>query len=417
MNPEKSLNDAIAKANGKSCAILIERCEKSAEHPYGIKTVTDIKPDEIVVVGLPGTVSRSENLKACNGIIKRITNFVSNNPKLKGIKVRPVMAVCDFGNYYDKETAKHIMLLMQNNPNEAYRLLGRLSAKGQEEITMPNYVKDIYKAVIENRISANDGTIRLPEAQALRNISKAIFIPYCWGGHTMIKLEQYMDGRMTNLCYDEKERDFIQSQMLSVAYSPSCPIGITKSRMISFSSATDLLTKHNNYAKEYLNMYANSCPDFGYLWLDKGQGNIFYCTQFNKAGVEGNEIKYICRKINSWEDLMEPWPNEEKKKRLGEHDFIGFEPTAEMSKAAQKIQSFANNVIINGIKHAAKQNDKGYTKLPNTRMLAANTPKDHWNLFQAYRMGIALKLHIERYGKENILRDSYATHVQFASLD
>lgn len=415
MNPEISFENAIKNANGKSSAILIERCEKSAEHPYGIKVVENVLPDEILVVGLPGTVSRKQNLKACNGIIKRITNFVNNEPRLKNIKVRPVMAVCDFGDYFYKETAKEIMLLEQNNRDEAYRKLGRMSGKEQEEMTMPTYVKDIYNLVLKNRLSDASGTIRLPEAKALRNISRTIFVPYCWGSYTALKLEQYMQHKMEVLQYKPAEREHIQSQMVALNYSPSCPIGISKSRFISISSATDLTTKHNNYAKEYLNMYMHGCPDFGYLWWDSKKGNIFYCTQFNKNGVEGNEVQYKLVKINSWEDLMRR--EDDKTPRLGEHDFIGFEPTDLMSNAAKKLQYYANNILVNSIKHAAKQGNKGYKELPNTRMLAAKTPKDHWDLFQAYRLGLVLDLRIKDFGKENIMKYSQAANIGFVSMD
>lgn len=415
MNPEISLSNAIEKANGQSSAILIERCEKSAEHPYGIKVVENILPNEILVVGLPGTVSRKESLKACNGIIKRITDFVNNEPRLKNIKVRPVMAVCDFGNYFYKETAKNIMLLEQNNRDEAYRRLGRMSCKEQEEMTMPNYVKDIYNLVLKNRLSDGSGNIRLSEVQALRNISRTIFVPYCWGGYTALKLEQYMQHKMEVLHYNPTERTHIQSQMVALNYSPSCPIGVSRSRFISISSASDLTTKHNNYAKEYLNMYVHGCPDFGYLWWDSKKGNIFYCAQFNKYGVEGNEIQYKLVKINSWDDLFHK--KDDETPSLGEHDFIGFEPMELMSNAAKKLQYYANNILVNSIKHAAKQGNKGYKELPNTRMLAAKTPKDHWDLFQAYRLGLLLDIRIKDFGKENIMKYSPAANMGFVSMD
>ena len=116
------------------------------------------------------------------------------------------------------------------------------------------------------------------------------------------------------------------------------------------------------------------------------------------------------------EDRLKYILNEEKRK-LSEHDFLGFEATDDMSKAAKKIQHFANNIIINGIRRAANQPTEGYHKLPNTRILAANTPKDHWDLFQAYRMGIALKLHIKEFGKENIMKRSFAANIQYVTLD
>ena len=415
MDMNQIYNVMIEYAQGKSSAMLIERCEKSEEHPYGIKLAAPISTDEIAVVALPGTVSRKENLKACNGILKRLTNFIENNQKLKGIKVRPVIAVCDFGDYFDKEHAKKLMLLEQNNPKKALELIKALPMAERQEYLTPNYVKDIYKLVLQDRLVSDKSRIRMPQAQALRNIRRTIFVPYCWGGYTALKLEHYMQDEMLALHYSKEEREYIQSQMLIVAQSPSCPIGISKSRMVSFSSASDLLTKHNNYAKEYLNMNPFGCPDFGSLWLDSKDGNIFYCTQFNKIGVEGNPKQYRLIKIDDWDDLMKS--SENKKKSLGEHDFLGFEPTDEMSKAAKKIQHFSNNIIINGIKHAANLPKQGYRNLPNTRRLAANTPKDHWDLFQAYRMGLALKLNIKDYGKDNIMKNSYAANVQYVSLD
>ena len=419
MNIEQALDEKIMQADGGSVAVMAERCEKSAEHPDGIKKAEKINSDEMVVVGVLGTVSRSYAPKATNGFLKMMAQFVENEPKLKGVKVRLVAAVCDFGKYFDKDTAEELMLLEQNNSLKAQTLLSSLSKKEQQEMTIPGYVKDIYDFVLDGRFRDQEHNIRLSLPKALKKTRKTMFLAYCWGGYTILKLEKMMQNQMKNLNYTAEEQKLILSQMLSVAYSPSCPIGINQSRMVSFSSASDTKTKHNNYAKDFLQINMNppfsGVPDFGYMWLDSKAGNIFYCAQYNKYGVEGNKLIIVAREIDDVEDLLKA---EDKKDRgITEHEFLGFVAHPSMSKAACRIQKFANQIIVNGILHAVKQPECGYDMLPNTRRLAANSLKDHWDLFKAYRWGEEVKLCVKKYGKEKVLRDSYANRVKFVSLD
>ncbi|MDO4184826.1 MAG: hypothetical protein Q4D11_06330 [Rhodospirillales bacterium] len=87
-----------------------------------------------------------------------------------------------------------------------------------------------------------------------------------------------------------------------------------------------------------------------------------------------------------------------------------------MSKSAKQIQHFANNILINAIKHSAKLPPKGYSQLPSTRQLACNNPKEHLQLAKAFYKACAIRDFMNKLGKQQILKTSALANMQYVSI-
>lgn len=412
MNIEESIINANKRVNNLSSTVIAERCEKCAEHPYGIKEATAICPDEVITLVLSGIPPKYVRTKCYNGFLKRIDNFT----KSLGLKTRNVIALTDDGQYYDDRLARAVMQYQDNNPKKGEEILSQYSQATQEEIRMPQYAKDIFEQVILPRISENKGKIRLPLAQALRRVRKMNIVAYCHGGHTALKLEELMQEKMRELGYSKEERSQIQKQMMILAYSPDCPLDKSQSRYIAISSASDLRIAQNNGIKEYVNYELGAVLDFGWLYQSHHGNDSFYCARYNKNGVEGNPLVWTKIDLNGIDDLLKP--REEDKNNIKEHDFLGCEKRENMSKAAMRLQKVGMNILEAAIQNSLEQEDEGFKPLPKTFHMASRGIKDYYRMFKAYQKGLALKLIIkDRGGKEKIMQQSCLANIKTATLD
>ena len=409
MNIEQCIINANKRVCNLSSTVIAERCEKCAEHPYGIKEAASIDPDEAIILALSGIPEKHERTKIYNGFLKRIDNFI----KSLNFNTRTVIALTDDGHYYDDIAARSIMVEQIKNPKKAEEILSQYPLTTQKELLMPQYVKDIVEQVIMPRISADGGKIRLPLAQALRRVRKVNIIGFCHGGHTALKIEELMQKKMAELGYKASERRAIQKQLMILAYSPDCPLNISKSRFIAISSASDLTINHLNAVKEFAHIDFNVL-DFGCLYQTNHDNDTFYCAKYNKNGVEGNPLVWTKIEVNGIDDLLKPRP---KNDSISEHDFLGYEERPNMSKAAKRLQQIGKNILENSIKNSLSQEDTGFKPLPKTFKLASNKLKDYYQMFKAYRMGITFKVIIRKYGKENIMKRSWVSDIKTVSLD
>ena len=407
MNIEQSIINANKRVCNLSSTVIAERCEKCAEHPYGIREAAPISPDEVITLVLAGIPKKYNRTKHYNGFLKRIDNF----SKSLELNIRNVIAITDDGHYYNDEAARAIMNYQDKNPKRAKEVLSKYSQTSQRELLMPQYAKDIFEQMILPRISADNGKIRLPLAQALRRIRKLNIIAYCHGGHTALKLEALMQDRMISLGYNEDERNKIQKQLMILAYSPDCPLDKSKSRYIAISSASDLDLNHNNAIKEYVNYGLGLILDFGWLYQSHQGNDTFYCAKYSKNGVEGNPM--VWTKITG--DFLKP--REEDKNIIHEHNFLGYEVRPNMSKAAKRLQQVGKNILESAIKNSLAQENTGFKPLPKTFHLASRGLKDYYRMFKAYQKGIMLKLIIKQHGKEKVMQQSYLSNIKTVTLD
>lgn len=411
MNIEQSIINANKRVNNLSSTVIAERCEKCDEHPYGIREASPIDPDEVITLSLIGIPKKYARTKTYNGFLKRVDNFT----KSLNLNTRNMIALTDDGHYYDDYAARAIMVEQIKNPKKAEEILIRYPLTTQKELLMPQYVKDIFEQVILPRISADNGKIRLPLAKALRRIRKMNIIGYCHGGHTALKLEALMQDRMITLGYSEDERAQIQKQLMILAYSPDCPLDKSQSRYITIASASDFTVNNMNAVKEYVNYGIGLVLDFGVLYQSHKGNNTFYCTKYNKSGVEGNPLQWTKVTPDNATELLNH--KHSKDDPIVEHDFLGYEERPGMSKAAKKLQKIGSNILESAIKNSLEQEDTGFKPLPKTFKLASRGIKDYYRMFQAYRLGIALEVVMNRHGKEKIINQSWLSNVETVSLD
>lgn len=396
MNIKEHLEQLKQQRNEISFALLAERVPTSEDSPYRINKAAPIKPDEPLVLVLGGTGTEGmDNIRGYNGYLKQTDEFIKSCPELKDKGVRVCVAVCNMGEYHDDDIARHAKLFQYADTKVYNEMIGDRDGEYREELLNPAYIQDIFNEAVLPRISANDGKVRLPVAQALRNVRKLNMVTHCHGSYVAFCLEEMMQDKMQKLGYTPKEMQQIQSEMMVLNYAQDCPWWAAKSRFIKFESAADDHSKYQSPYKEWLQMTRKR---FSLSYT----GNSFMCGQIDKAGIEGNPPRvYIARKINGdylaeiskahqkakEDDYKEP----EEEKTINEHDFIGFKPKINMSKAALKLQKFFRNVLKNSVINSVSQPKEGFAPLPPTFALATENKKDFLELIKGRLTKIKLE--------------------------
>ena len=398
---EKYIAQCEEIRKGNSFAFLAERCETSEKAPFRIRVAQPIEPDEVCVLILPPSNGRKFSLKGHNGMLKRVDNFVKNNPEFNGGDVRVCMAVCHFGNFHEDKIARDSLWYELTSPHYFEEFKSDIPEVSREEILNPQYIEDIFNMAILPRISKDDGKSRVEQQQALRNIRKLNLITRCHSGYVAMKLEQLMNKKMDELGYSKGEQKQIKSQMMVLCYNPDCPKSLSEFYMVSIESAQDSHNKYNNYMREWLLM---APKDFGVCYMPKNWGRTLMCSQIDKYGIEGNPPRQ--RKLMSAEEWFNGTAKAKTTDEIGEHDWIGFEPTSNMSKAACKMQKFANNILINAVKNSLSQDETGFVPLPKIQNLAASNGREKYDFAEAAIIGYRLEKQMMFTGKEKI--DQYA---------
>lgn len=385
-----AVRQKIKERQGKSFALLTERVGKSAVAPYGINVAEIVSPEETLVLVLGGAGGRGVHLRGYNGYLKKTDDFIKTHPELSGKNVRVCVAVCYIGRFHNERLARE--KLYHEYWQEQYSL-DMMAKEQKEEILSPCYIKDIFEQAFLPRISRNGGKERLPAEQAARNIRRLNIVTHCHGAYVALRLEQMMLQKMAELGYLPAERKKVVRQLMVLNYAPDCPARMAESRFITIESAADDHNKYQTVLKEYLQM---KLPDFGMLRQPERGGNVLMCTKIDKSGIEGNPKKIIVARRIDEDDVFfstpksnaEPAPdNKTKEKVLGEHEFLGFEKAANMSKGAQELQLFANNILKNAVLNSLCQNDASAKALPTVKTLACDTSKQYAAFSRAYLKG------------------------------
>ena len=385
-----AVRQKIEERQGKSFALLTERVDKSAVAPYGINAAEIVSPEETLVLVLGGAGGRGVHLRGYNGYLKKTDDFIKTHPELSGKNVRVCVAVCYIGRFHNERLARE--KLYHEYWQEQYSL-DMMAKEQKEEILSPCYIKDIFEQAFLPRISRNGGKERLPAEQAARNIRRLNIVTHCHGAYVALRLEQMMLQKMAELGYLPAERKKVVRQLMVLNYAPDCPARMAESRFITIESAADDHNKYQTRFKEYLQMKA---LDFGMLRLPERGGNVLMCTKIDKSGIEGNPKKIIVARRIDEDDVFfstpksnaEPVPdNETKEKVLGEHEFLGVKKASNMSKGAEELQIFANNILKNAVLNSLCQNDASAKALPTVKTLACDTSKQYAAFSRAYLKG------------------------------
>ena len=107
MNIYQYIKELKEKNQGKSFAVLAERCETSEENPHRIKIAQPLKPEETCVVIIPGMHEKENDqyLRLYNSILKKVHDFVNKTPKFTENQVRVCVTVRSLGKFHDYEKA------------------------------------------------------------------------------------------------------------------------------------------------------------------------------------------------------------------------------------------------------------------------------------------------------------------------
>ena len=216
---------------------------------------------------------------------------------------------------------------------------------------------------------------------------------------------------MKELGYKKSEQEKIIKQLLVMSYAPDCPLGISQAQTITFSSAMDYETNHGSALKDYLQRY-----DFGIAYFPDKMGNVFYCTQIDKRGIEGNPPP-VYRAIDptEWFDGMHKDKSDDTD-YLGEHEFPGFRKYDNMSNAALQMRTYMRRIFKNALVHSCKQKEEAFTPLPSIARLATNDTKlSRQVFFRAKLAGYHWWTHMQIQTK--LLRRKFKQDIIMIDLD
>ena len=158
-----------------------------------------------------------------------------------------------------------------------------------------------------------------------------------------------MQHRMQELGYSKEERAGIQKQMLCTAYAPYCPLGVSKSTMISFCCAKDMVVRHgNNFQRNIQQLNNNNRLQISYFPKEKGE--VFVVPSFMIDELDGhNFIWSFTKRKEIFYDLKPTSQNN----WITENNPI---------KSSQALIGMMGNVLVNGVLNSIEKKPLPGTK-------------------------------------------------------
>ena len=387
MNIEKHIENLRNENNGKSFSFLAERCETSVEAPYRIKVAKPLRGDDTVVLCLGGNGGDKINLRGYNALLKKVAKFVEKDCD---DEAKVVVACSEFGDFHNHRLARKALHYKVSWPKHYEELKRSVSQKYYKETFEPKYIDDIFKEVLEKRIVGDNGK-RLELELALRNIRRVNIVAHCHGSYVAMMLEEKLGKRMEELGYSLEEQNKVKEHLLVVAYNPDCPFVVSEAKFVGIVSSQDRSNRYNNYMKEWLLMEPK---DFGVMYMPSKWGRTFMCDRVSK-----DDSEQIIKIDENFDFLGR------EKRKVGEHEFLGFESDESMSGSAVMLQRFGANILANGVKNSVIQDEK-YVKIPNIEQLAVRSFKDRVEFAKAIIVGYRLEQKLYKVDKKKI--DNYA---------
>ena len=255
LNTEETFN-AKEKNNSPSISTIEIglRTEKTEDNKFGWSIVDKVPYNEPCVLYLGG--DGTNNDQAANGNAKIIDEDIL---KPMGISV-PVYSVKYNFLQNSAPTSRGIAFSKhrQNSLNSKADD-DKIYHKANADDYHPQYIDDLYHKVLEPRITLVNGKGKLSVNEACRRIRMMTIVAHCHGGYVALELEKKLISEMYKIGYTANEQKQILSQMLTIAHSPACALGVAKSQMISFITAADIKwpksadrTIANNFFNNYL---------------------------------------------------------------------------------------------------------------------------------------------------------------------
>lgn len=317
-----------------------QRMEKDDSNPIGWKNINKIPVDEPCVLFLGGDGTTSD--KAANGYLKSVEKLLEKEQITENINLYSV--VYDFGSWDDRD-----IVFNKNNARtklmQDYKRQVRTRSPLNDDTVNPRYIKRIFDIAFLPRLADENGQ-RLSTEQATQNIRNLNIIAHCHGAYTFLKLEEMMTTKMKELGYKSDERQSIQKQLLCIAHAPYCPLGVSKSSLISFCSAKDYEVSHHNNFQQQI-MALNQQKEMKLSYFPNQQGEVFICSGMGE-GVE-------------------------------EHNFIGYELNQKgLSNEGKAILAFSGKAITNGLKKSINKE-----LLTDTQTLICDEDDNYKRIFNA----------------------------------
>ena len=393
----------------QSFAFLIEKCEHSQECPYGIK-LCELDFNKTTIVFLPGTADEKNVLRLSNGLLKKIDDFVFNICHFEPKDVQVCSAVCHLGKYFNPKMARRLLYLYYKDYGSYSHLMQNFSQVEVCEYAIPRYADNLYEQLIFPRLFDEKNKL-LPFNEALKRMQKLVVITYCHGAYTWMKMEEHLPLLFMKGVYSRRQKKRLLKSITVLAYSPDCPLGYSQTKFISFSSASDLSIQHGNGFVRYVhrNMFVK---DFGLSYLSGKLGRAFYCAQYSKNGVEGNPRVLRAVDPQVWYENLHHQSAKARKSYISEHDFLGFCPYPNMSKAAFKMQRIAMCVLEGVIGNSIAKKPQNLSVFCLTGGFAYN----FWSFQLARIKGLTIILRYYWWARKPH-RQSFADNVNFVSLD
>ncbi len=252
------------------------------------------------------------------------------------------------------------------NPLNSHTDDNKLYDKANIDDFNPKYIDVLYHKVIEPRVTVMNGKGKLSVEEACRRMRMMTIVAHCHGGFVALELEKKLKSEMIKIGYTTEEQKMILSQMLTVAHSPACALGVAKSQMISFVTAADTKwpksadrTIANNFLNNYLFDRQREHKSHFQGVIDKDEeraakNRIFDLKPCYFPPHQGNMflIREKCQRTQ--EDMFEV--------NNAEHNGIGYDYTGKTPEG-QLMTYISSNIIKNGIKNSLQQKEK-FVPLP-----------------------------------------------------
>ena len=365
------------------------RVDKTEENLIGWQEVEQIPPDEVCVICLGG--DGTQDTRAANGSVK---GYQEEIDKVfgKGIPVYGIAYDFAKGGQNKARKMEYVRRGMINSQERCEKIAAM--DNGQEPDLA--YIEEIYERVIEPRITKNKGAERIDVEEAAANLRKITFMAHCHGAFVALKLEDVMAQKMSALGYSAKERALIQKQMLVVAQAPACPLGVSKSTVVSFLSANDSeMPRPLNYLSTYVDKKMREDRAYTYAVMEndalgKATTKPFKLKPSFLPGVMGN--CFLIKQKYAYDKEEGPSLINEK-----EHGFVGFRDE-ELTSDGKVLQKFVFNALMNGIRNS-KQQSKNLVPLPEVENLVCQGEKERKVFKLMKQNGEKLMQDVYSYGR------------------
>ena len=288
-----------------------KRVEKTFQNIHGWQKVDTLPKDEVCVLVLGGSGTNDD--EKANGYAKTIRHILDfyhlkNDVSVYSVCYKNTPILDDrfipfLIHKVDREALfiRHFRSKVKPVGSATKELIEKVQKKfGDDalsyenpEIENPPYIRDLFEKTILPRISENGQRLSIKEACS--RIRKLNIVTHCQGAYVFLKMEELMEQTLKNLGYSKEESLTVQSQLLCISHSPFAPLGVSKCAMISFGSASDKSTWHqNNFHAEVQNLNMQGLLPFCYF--AKKRGELFLApsvTQIGEADIEHAFVDYI----------------------------------------------------------------------------------------------------------------------------